>query len=70
MGYAAVAIFVLCLGIDMIISAVQGGKEKDELIKTIDELIDNIKTFEPASVEYTRAINRVCGYVELMKDPL
>ena len=70
MAYAPVAGFVLLQGIDMIIGAVQGCEVKEKLVEVIDELTDTIKTFEPVSVEYTSAINKVCGYVDLMKDPL
>ena len=52
--------------IDLIISAAESGKEKEELLKTIDELTEAMKELEPDSMDYTRVVNKV----KMMKNPL
>ena len=62
---ATVVLGVLTLGIDMIASAIIGAVERDKLDDAIDELEDALKTFEPASKEYTKTIVRVEVILEI-----
>ena len=63
---ASLVIGVLILGLDMIASAILGAIEKNQLEKTIDELETNLKTFEPASHDFTANIYKVKAYIEVL----
>lgn len=72
---ATSAIAVLCIGalivgVDMLFSAIFGAIERDRLNEAIDDLKANLKTFEPASVGYTKNIHKVIAYIEITTQPL
>ena len=65
---AGLAIAVLAMGADMIISAIVGSIERDRLNDTIDELVAALKTFQPASVNYSKNIYKVIACIEFEMD--
>ena len=64
LGSVGVAVFAL--GVDMIVSAIIGGKERDKLREQIDQLTRIKEKFEPATREYTSTLYKAIARIEII----
>ena len=63
---ATLAVAVIGLAVDMIVSAIIGSIERSKLEQSITELEEAKNKFEPATREYTMAIYKVIARLEIM----
>ncbi|XP_050960524.1 single-pass membrane and coiled-coil domain-containing protein 3 [Labeo rohita] len=62
---AGVALGVVFMGIDMIVGAILGSIERNELEKALKEYDEALKEFKPASVKYQDSITEVRKRIEM-----
>ncbi|KAK9976708.1 hypothetical protein ABG768_021913 [Culter alburnus] len=65
---ACVGLAVVFIGIDMIVEAILGSIERDNLEKALKEYDDALTEFKPASLEYQRNIMKVQVKIEEFKN--
>lgn len=68
-GFAAgVVLGVVFIGVDMIVQAIQGSIERDQLEKSLKEYDDALEEFRPASEKYQDSITYVRVRIEMIDE--